>query len=133
MANFFEWDPAAYGLGVESMDREHKTLVGYMNTLHALHAERAPRAALGKALKDLASFTTRHFADEEAYMQSIGFPELKTHAILHKSLLERVGGFVAEFERTGALTDAFFAFLKMWLKAHICGIDAKYARHRNAA
>jgi hemerythrin-like metal-binding protein len=133
MANFFDWDPKTFGLGVAAMDQEHQQLIGYMNRLHALYVEKAPRAAIGKALTDLAQFTVKHFTDEEAYMASVGFPELKTHAIMHKTLLERVGGFVADFQKTGQLTDAFFAFLKMWLKAHICGIDIKYAKHPKAA
>ena len=37
------------------------------------------------------------------------------------------------FEASGVLSNDFFAFLKVWLKAHICGIDMKYGQHRKAA
>jgi hemerythrin len=36
-------------------------------------------------------------------------------------------------KKTGTLSEPFFVFLKMWLKAHICGIDIKYARQAAVA
>jgi len=133
MSDYFVWDPAQYGIKVQAMDREHETLIGLMNKVHTLHQAGAATPALAKALNELVAYTQKHFADEEAYMAKIGFPELRLHAGIHKQLLERVGVFAAEFARTGALTDAFFAFLKMWLKAHICGIDAKYGQKSQVA
>ena len=133
MSTFFEWDDSKLGLAVPSMDAEHRHLVSLMNTLHGLHEAKAPRAAVGQALGALAAYTARHFADEEAYMARIGFAGLATHRLVHKTLLARVQEFATDFGRTGTLTDAFFAFLKMWLKAHICGIDSKYAEASRAA
>jgi len=133
MSNFFEWDPGKFALGVQEMDREHQTLIGYMNALHALYAAGAPRPAVAKALDDLAKYTIQHFADEEAYMQRTNFPDLQKHRGVHKTLLERVTGYIKEFQSTGQLTDGFFAFLKMWLRAHICGVDSKYAQRSAAA
>lgn len=132
MSDYFEWDAATYGLDVPAMDSEHKTLIRLMNTTHALHLAHAPVADLTKALQELAAYTQKHFADEEAYMARIEFPELRIHAGVHKQLLERLARFAADFQRTGTLGDDFFAFLKMWLKAHICGVDAKYACHPRA-
>ena len=133
MSDYFAWDATQYGLGVPEMDHEHQTLIGLMNKVHALHLAGAPRAAQGKALDELVAYTVRHFKDEEAYMTRIGYPGLRLHAGVHQQLLDRVGVFAAEFARTGVLTDAFFAFLKMWLKAHICGIDIKYTHHSQVA
>lgn len=133
MPSYFEWDPSTLALGVAEMDREHQTLVGCMNRLHVLHAAGASRAELGRAVDTLARFTVKHFADEEAYMARVGFAEPPKDALVHKDLLAKVGAHVAAFQKTGKLTDAFFAFLKMWLKAHICGVDAKYAKRSAAA
>jgi len=72
------------------------------------------------------NFTVKHFADEEAFMEKVGYPELRVHTGVHKSLLARVTEYNNEFQKTGKLSDAFFMFLKTWLKAHICGVDAKY-------
>jgi hemerythrin len=133
MSNFFEWDSAKLALGVREMDLEHQTLIGMMNKLHALHQSNAATPVVAKALTEFANFTVKHFADEEAYMERIGYPELRIHAGVHKTLLARVTEFNLVFQRTGKLTDEFFMFLKTWLKAHICGVDARYAKHRPQA
>jgi hemerythrin len=133
MSEYFHWDASVYGIHVPEMDREHEILIGHMNTLHLLHEARGDRAAVGAVLNELVAYTRKHFADEEAYMSRIGFPGAQIHAGIHRQLLERIGVFAAEFARTGVLPKEFFAFLKMWLKAHICGVDSKYAKQSTAA
>ena len=133
MSEYFVWDPSRYELGVPAMDHEHQTLITLMNTVHALHDAAAPRAAQAKALEELVNYTRKHFADEEAYMRRIGFPQEKSHAAIHRQLLTRLSDFTTEFARSGTLTNDFFVFLTMWLRAHICGIDAKYVGKQSAA
>lgn len=133
MSDLFQWDKAVYGLNVPEMDREHETLIGLMNRLFDLHAQHASRAQLSSAVDALVNFTVKHFADEEAYMASIGSPDLKTHAGVHKQLLRNVTEHVQKFQQSGALTDEFFSFLTFWLKAHIRGVDARYAKKSAAA
>ena len=133
MSELFEWNAATYGLNVPEMDSEHQVLIGYMNRLYELHQKNAPTAELSTALDALVKFTVKHFADEEAYMAKLGFPELKVHAGVHKQLLDRVAGHVETFHSSGKLTDAFFNLLTFWLKAHIRGVDTKYAKHAAVA
>jgi hemerythrin-like metal-binding protein len=133
MPELFEWNAATYGLKVPEMDSEHQVLIGYMNRLYELHQKNAPTKELSTALDALVNYTVKHFADEEAYMAKLGFPGLKVHAGVHKQLLDRVGGHVATFRSEGKLTDAFFNLLTFWLKAHIRGIDTKYATHAAVA
>jgi hemerythrin-like metal-binding protein len=128
MSDFFEWDSTTYGLNVPDMDREHEKLIGYMNVLHRLHESKASRQALAPALDDLLNYTRHHFADEEAYTARIGFRDSHSHGLIHKQLLERLGQFEQEFQKSGMLTQNFFFFLRMWLKAHIRGIDIKYTQ-----
>jgi hemerythrin len=133
MSEYFKWDVSQYSVNVPEMDREHETLIGLMNAVHEAHLSGAKGPALTKLLGELVAYTRKHFADEEQHMSRIGFPGLRTHAMIHKQLLERIGMFVVEFERTGKLTEDFFSFLKMWLKAHICGIDVKYSQQSKTA
>lgn len=133
MSDYFEWDKFKYNINVSAMDHEHEILIGYMNALHRLHLSGATRAVLSSALQELVAYTRKHFADEEDYMSRIGYPQLRSHAQIHEQMLERIDTFVADFKHTGRLTEDFFAFLKMWLKAHIGGIDVKYARLSQAS
>jgi hemerythrin len=133
MENYFEWDPTLYSIGVNEMDDEHKVLIGLMNDLASMQAQGAGAAEQGRALLKLAHYTRKHFTDEEAFMKQVGFPGLRQHQMIHKQLLSRLDEFAAEFQRAGKLPDGLFAFLRIWLKSHIRGIDIKYAEHSRQA
>jgi hemerythrin-like metal-binding protein len=128
VTEFFRWDPAILSVAVPEMDNEHIKLIEKMNILYQIQTSGGDRAAISRALDDFAGYTVTHFADEEAYMGRIKFEGIEIHKIIHKQLLEQVTGHVAEFQRTGRLTEAFFNFLAVWLTSHIRGIDAKYGK-----
>jgi hemerythrin-like metal-binding protein len=115
------------------MDDEHQVLIQCMNELHQLHTTAAPAAAIGKAMSDLITYTAKHFAAEEAYMERIQYPGQRIHKGVHKQLLQRLDEYQQAFQRTHKLCDEVFVFFKMWLSAHICGIDIKYAQHSRMA
>lgn len=121
----FAWEPR-FDLGVPEMNDEHRILIAKMNHLQRLATFRAPRADLDRGLAELVRYTREHFASEEEYMASIGYPALSTHKRVHDDLVRRLEGFSGELEQTGMLGDAFFDFLHFWLRAHICGIDMQY-------
>ena len=82
---------------------------------------------------ELFRLAADHFAEEEAFMESFGYPDLKKHKMIHKTLVDRLGGHRADVEKAGRAGEEFFDFLKFWLASHICGIDAKYAAAHQAA
>ena len=129
MSNLFEWTQKDYGLDVFEMDNEHKVLIQKMNSLHRSYVAHEPFPELKKKIDDLAKYTVEHFQDEEAYMEKIGFPGVVTHKIIHQQLLKQFGEFVAKAEAAQSIGNDFFGFLKVWLSAHIRGIDMKYANH----
>jgi hemerythrin-like metal-binding protein len=133
MGNFFEWDQAKYSVEVPQMDREHQAIIASMNKLFSMSESGAASAQLGRVFAELVQLTVKHFADEEAYMESIHYAGLGSHKLIHKSLLASVMSHKEKFDRTGKFERDFFDFLRMWLKAHICGIDVKYGRDRLAA
>ncbi|MGZ3650572.1 MAG: bacteriohemerythrin [Bdellovibrionota bacterium] len=133
MADFFKWDASQLSVKVKSMDDEHIALIKKMNSLHEAYARKAGREELAKLLHDFAAYTVKHFADEEAYMTGLQFEGLATHKIIHAQLLEQVNKHVADFEKNGTLTDAFFSFLTVWLTSHIRGIDTKYSASKAKA
>ena len=74
-------------------------------------------------------FTTQHFDNEERYLESIGFPLLAGHKLIHADLLAKFGEHTAEFQRTGELSGRFFDFLRDWVAAHIKGVDVVYGHY----
>ncbi|HPG24436.1 MAG: hemerythrin family protein [Spirochaetaceae bacterium] len=116
----------AFDVGVDKMNEEHQRLIDLMNRLHDLYEGDASRSEQKKTFDELAKYTVKHFADEEAYMESIEWPGLVTHRHIHAKLLDDLGTHKAAFDKGGELSSKLFSFLKIWLKAHIQGIDRKY-------
>lgn len=120
------WDQSL-DIGVEAMNREHREILDAMNVVYdSAQAGQSGPAMMAKIAR-LGDVTTRHFADEEAYLGRIGYPDLVNHKAIHKKLLDDF----ADHARTiaaanGVPTSAFFTFLRLWLSAHIKCIDLKY-------
>lgn len=129
MADFFKWDENTLGLKVKQMDDEHQVLIRLMNELHDGYAAKKSFPELKNKLIALSDFTIKHFSDEEKYMESIKFPGLATHKLIHKDLLDSLKKYGDEFIKTQVLSEEFFRFLTVWLTSHIKGIDRKYANH----
>jgi hemerythrin len=127
---FFEWINDL-STGVNAMDDEHKKLIDIMNRLHAEVKANASLPTLKATVAELGAYTTKHFADEEAYMAKSNFDKLDIHKRIHADLLQKFTAHAKEFEASGKLTDAFFKFLQLWLSAHIRGIDKQYGPYRN--
>lgn len=121
----FEWT-TELDIGVDAMNEEHKRLIAFMNKVYDLREAQAEVLSVKAALDDFVAYTQKHFADEEAFMQSIEYPGLDEHKAKHRKLFEDLSNFIEVFNRTGDIDDSFFAFLKMWLRGHIVYIDGKY-------
>ncbi len=122
------WDPVRFDVGVAKMNAQHQVLVGLMNSIHDRAGAGAAKPELAKLFQQLAQATVGHFADEEAYMESIGFEGLRTHKAIHAKLLSDFTAHKEKFDvGDGRVDPTFFDFLSLWLRSHICHVDAKYA------
>jgi methyl-accepting chemotaxis protein len=127
----FEWNDKLV-LGVKSMDDEHQVLIEKINAfISALEGQylKKDKNLLMSTFVDLAKYTTHHFKDEEAYMESISYPQLNSHKKIHENLLNQVGQYGKQIE-DGTINDKkVISFLRNWLLSHIMGVDMQYAHH----
>ena len=86
--SFLEWDESLR-LGVDLCDKQHQVLISHMNKLYDLSEKNAGFTELKSVLQDLEKSVVTHFADEEAYMQRIGFSGFKNHKAIHEQLLSK--------------------------------------------
>ncbi len=127
--NVFNWDKAKFTTLVDSMDHEHEGLINLMNQLYRENEANAGKAQLMKTLQQLGAKTKDHFAHEEKFFSSLSNYRLTDpHKKIHQELLNRFQEHAQNFIQGSAtkLSDDFFTFLKVWLSAHICGVDRKY-------
>jgi hemerythrin-like metal-binding protein len=113
-------------IGVDEMNEEHQGLLKCMNDLYDAWESKSPVANQKVLLDKLKDATIEHFSHEEAYMEKIGWEAVDVHRYIHKSLLETFTKHYQSFLDQRELTMEFFEFLRLWLAAHIQGIDKKY-------
>lgn len=125
---FFNFTPAME-TSVQKMDEEHKVIIQLMNKLYDQNQKKSPKPELLKTLNELKDWTVKHFADEEEFMESIGYEKLTTHKAIHKKLLTDFVKHYENFQKPQSLTlhADFFEFLSVWLSAHIQHIDMQYS------
>lgn len=116
-----------YSVDVESMDKQHTVLFGFLNDLHDAMMKGHANKITGDLLGKLLDYTRKHFSAEEAIMASARYPDLAQHRIKHRDLVMQVEDFAARFQRgETALSVQLLNFLRDWLTNHIQNEDQKY-------
>ncbi len=118
----FEWREE-YSIGVDVIDNEHRRLFQIINKLFSFRDEEKDNQwVCQEGIKYFKGHAMKHFADEEAYMKSIGYPELERHRAIHRSFRENtLPALEEEMERTGYSKEALDHFLGVcagWLIGH---------------
>ncbi len=123
---YFRWTKEL-DVRVDKMNEQHKILIDLMEELFQLTMQKESKQKTLQKLNQLASFTRKHFREEELYMDAINFKGRDTHKIIHQQLLTELDGHVESFKNHHQLlSNDFFYFLRHWLTAHIKHIDIKY-------
>lgn len=125
----FDFD-AEFKLDIEVVDREHIILVDMLNAVHSLIGEGKREEARRYFNETLSAYVDEHFAHEEKFMASIGFPGLEEHRKVHENFKKSFNELKPQIESLDesafrkALSDAF-----TWILAHIGKTDKKYATY----
>lgn len=123
----FDFD-AEFRLGIDSVDNEHVKLVDLLNQVHTLLGEGKRDEARQYFNETLSDYVIEHFANEEKFMESIGFPSLDEHRKIHENFkrsFHELKPLIESYDEAAfrkALNDAF-----TWIIAHIGKTDRKYA------
>ncbi len=122
----FDFD-LEFKLGIEAIDNEHIKLVDMLNQVHELISEGKKDEARIYFGQTLSAYVNEHFANEEKFMESIGYPALDEHKKIHenfKKSFQELAPTIESFDETAfrqALSDAF-----TWIISHIGKTDKKY-------
>lgn len=123
-----------YLLGIEFLDAEHKQLFGLTEEAYQLLKNDNmlfKDEDLEAILKGIQDYMFKHFADEEQYMESIGYTGLEDHIAQHAHFREKINAFFAHAENISLRTQdemilELLDYLADWLQKHICAEDRKY-------
>lgn len=125
-----------YELGVERIDTQHKELFqrveAFMQTLRSAVSWEDKVQKVNETLEFMKGYVVEHFADEEAYMQRIGYPDFPDHQKLHTGMVSYVLQISEEYEQSGfdeLLMQQFAGKLLAWLIHHVAAADQQVATY----
>jgi len=115
-----DWIPVL-ALNSEPVDQQHQHLFEIYNSAVEFEDDLLDQEGMLGQLFEYAQF---HFSDEEAFMESVGYPPqaLEAHKRLHRGFIQRLG----------TLQDApaweLLDYIREWLLRHIMAEDSKIGR-----
>jgi hemerythrin len=117
-----------YYIGVEKIDMQHTELFHIADEAYMLLKENFVADKFDNIVAiivRLKEYAIGHFADEEAYMLSIGYKKFLSHKTEHDDFIEKVNGIdfgSMDHNQTETLLD-IMEFLNDWLVHHILEKD----------
>lgn len=118
-----EWS-SELSLGIPEIDEQHRHLLDLVNSFDEAARKGRGTREVRQLLDALHAYTVEHFAAEEAYMASIGYPDLDHHRVLHQQLLSKLDDLRVQFDVGGRrITQPMLELLRYWLVAHLQGAD----------
>ena len=127
----FEMKPEYY-IGIDMIDQEHKQLFDYASEAsELLQEEFTPDKYdhIDAILQKLRDYTAKHFADEEAYMESIQYKKIFTQKIQHQEFIKKLDEFIDQHEKDEGNQDEqimdILNYLTDWLINHILHVDGQ--------
>lgn len=121
-----DWEDK-FSVNIEVIDEQHKMLVNTINKLYDAMNAGSGVAMLDETFKNLAEYTTDHFATEEELMVKFGYPDYAEHKKEHDGCVLKVLEFKKRFDEGDIrLNLDLFVFLDEWLHEHLIEMDQKY-------
>ena len=120
-----------FSVNNSEIDNQHKKWVEIHNKLHEVllsgNSSEVSKATL-TTIESMKDYVQQHFAFEEDYMKSIGFPELDKHTQIHRDFEKTIQNYIDEIESGSLVINTeILKVLKGWLENHILYEDKKYA------
>lgn len=117
-----------YLTGITLIDEEHRELFAIVGEAHQLVKSYSVTDNYDEVLNILAKlkgYTEKHFADEEAYMESISYKGLDAQKRAHGAFIEKLGtiDITKVDEEPQKYMESLIEFLLNWLVRHILYVD----------
>lgn len=119
-----------YSVGHESIDAEHKQIIGLINELYEAKQKGVDYKVIKPLLDRLVQYAVNHFQHEEEIMLAHQYPDFAQHKALHDKLRKNT---IALRDNANLMTGRdLLAFLKDWWCNHIQDQDKKFAPYLKA-
>lgn len=117
-----------YSVGIESLDNDHKKLLGLINNLQTAVHYQTGEDFEKEALDEVVAYTKYHFDREEKMLLEAGYEDFEAHKKTHTNMIAKIDEFLLEYEKHGHVAlENVAQYLKDWLIGHINGTDQEYS------
>ena len=124
-----------YFTGIELIDSEHAQLFDYANQIYALLKDEFIADKydnIRDLLEKLMNYAKQHFADEEAYMESIQYKKIFTQKMQHQAFVDELEKYdleeIDEMENQEEVIGKMLTFVTDWLVEHILHLDTQIGK-----
>lgn len=114
--------------GIESIDQQHTTFFEIAESAYQLLKSEYVHDkfdGIKEIIQNLADYTKKHFADEEAYMESINYKRIFSQKIQHQVFIDKLDEInldEIDEDQEKAIED-LLQFLTNWFSDHILNMD----------
>lgn len=123
--NLLNWK-SEYSVGVESVDAEHREMIGLINDVYAKLGKSPDAEEVENCLEHIHTAISLHFALEERIMRENSYFEFEAHKEDHEELLDEIrdlmDGFAADTDAGARLLEKR---LSDWFGRHFATFDAR--------
>lgn len=124
---FMVWNES-YKIGVPEMDEQHQRWLALLNEFYDHVKEGASSENLTKLLKGAMDYTDFHFAEEERFMGSIGYPGIDQQRARHQDIRNHLQEYYRKLQdRKVVISLPVTTEMKNWFNQHILVEDKQYA------
>ncbi|XQW84985.1 bacteriohemerythrin [Thalassotalea piscium] len=124
--SLIEWDDVDLKVGIESIDNQHKVIIGCINELSDCLQQNVPDEIAEKLFDRLIGYTHYHFANEESYFNCLAKKDAQLHVLQHKHFIEQLTFYRKQLK--GGLSVEVLDSLLDWFISHIQSEDIKFSR-----
>jgi hemerythrin len=119
---------ANFYTGIEMIDSEHKRLFDIADSAYQLLQNDFIADKYDDAialLQELIDYTKTHFADEEKYMEEIGYRRILSQKVMHREFIDKLDSIdMNDVDADPVHTiNEILKFLNEWLIEHILKMD----------
>lgn len=121
-----------YEIGVKRIDFEHQVFAELINHLADKIAAGIDQLALARTLREITKYADFHFTSEENIMTDCGYPGLKEHVEIHRSLQRTLNSKVVAMVGDDLSPTDVLNFLVDWFLDHTVREDSRislYTQH----
>jgi hemerythrin len=120
----------SYSIHNKKIDEQHKMLFELAKKAALMGNKYTSREEIKDILAEFFDYMKVHFSDEEALMESIGYPDLDDHKKLHKYIIQELASTILNIKNVNDMKEKLGVIAQEWLLNHILHHDMLIEKYR---